>query len=63
MCKIRGKDISLIFQEPMTALNPLKTIKEQVAEPLLNHGNCSKKKSLDIATYYLEKVELPRKYS
>ena len=61
MCKIRGKDISLIFQEPMTALNPLKTIKEQVAEPLTVHGNCSKKKSLDIATYYLAKVELPRK--
>ena len=60
MCKIRGKDISLIFQEPMTALNPLKTIKEQVAEPLLIHGNCLKKKSLDIATYYLEKVELPK---
>ena len=57
MCKIRGKDISLIFQEPMTALNPLKTIKEQVAEPLMVHGNCSKKKSLDIATYYLAKVE------
>ena len=61
MCKIRGKDISLIFQEPMTALNPLKTIKEQVAEPLMVHRNCSKKKSLDIATYYLAKVELPRK--
>ena len=60
MCKIRGKDISLIFQEPMTALNPLKTIKEQVAEPLTVHGNCSMKKSLDIATYYLAKVELPR---
>ena len=61
MCKIRGKDISLIFQEPMTALNPLKTIKEQVAEPLLIHSNHSKKKSVDIATYYLAKVELPRK--
>ncbi|MFL2801448.1 MAG: dipeptide ABC transporter ATP-binding protein [Paracoccaceae bacterium] len=59
MCKIRGKDISLIFQEPLTALNPLKTIKEQVAEPLLIHRNYSKKKSLDIATQYLEKVELP----
>ena len=34
MCKIRGKDISMIFQEPMTALNPLKSINEQVAEPL-----------------------------
>ena len=59
MCKIRGKDISLIFQEPMTALNPLKTIKEQVAEPLLVHENYSKKKSLDVATDYLKKVELP----
>ena len=59
MCKIRGKDISIIFQEPMTALNPLKSINEQVAEPLLIHSNHSKKEALEIATYYLEKVELP----
>ena len=59
MCKIRGKDISMIFQEPMTALNPLKSINEQVAEPLLIHSNHSKKEALEIATYYLEKVELP----
>ena len=60
MCKIRGKEISMIFQEPMTALNPLKSINEQVAEPLLIHSNHSKKEALEIATYYLEKVELPR---
>ncbi len=59
MCKIRGKNISLIFQEPLTALNPLKTIKEQVAEPLMIHRSYSKKKSLEIATNYLKKVELP----
>ena len=37
MCSIRGDKINLIFQEPLTALNPLKTIKAQVAEPLLIH--------------------------
>ena len=52
MCKIRGKDISMIFQEPMTALNPLKSINEQVAEPLLIHSNHSKKEAVEIATYY-----------
>ena len=37
MCGIRGKDIGMVFQEPMTALNPLKTIGEQVAETVLTH--------------------------
>src|SRR3954468_21150155 len=36
-CKLRGNGISMIFQEPMTALNPMHTIGRQVAEPLLRH--------------------------
>ncbi len=43
MCKIRGKDISIIFQEPMTALNPILTIEKQIGEILITHNICSKK--------------------
>ncbi len=37
LCKIRGKDISYVFQEPMTSLNPVFTIRDQVEEPLVLH--------------------------
>ena len=37
MCELRGDDIGMVFQEPMTALNPLKTIGEQVAEGIRWH--------------------------
>lgn len=40
--KIRGHDIGMIFQEPMTALNPLHTIEKQIAEPLLIHKGMTK---------------------
>ena len=38
MCGVRGRDIGMIFQEPMTALNPVQTIGDQVAETLIVHG-------------------------
>lgn len=41
--KIRGKDIAMVFQEPMTALNPLHTIEKQIAEPILTHGMLTSK--------------------
>ena len=37
MCQLRGDDIGMVFQEPMTALNPVKTIGEQVAEGIRLH--------------------------
>lgn len=47
MCKIRGNDIAMIFQDPMTALNPTLTIGNQLMEPIMLHQNCNKKGSLD----------------
>ena len=38
MCAVRGAEIGMVFQEPMTALNPVQTIGDQVAETLLIHG-------------------------
>ena len=61
MCKIRGGEIGFIFQEPMTALNPLKNIGDQVAESISLHFNYSWKKSLQLASDTLERVGLPQK--
>ena len=46
MREIRGGDIGMIFQDPMTSLNPVMAVGEQVAEPLLLHRNMSKSKAL-----------------
>ncbi len=43
MCDIRGKEISMIFQEPMTSLNPVLTVGDQVAEIILEHENIGRK--------------------
>ena len=43
--RLRGKEIGMIFQEPMTALNPLHTIQKQICEPLLLHFGMSEKKA------------------
>src|SRR5699024_1509101 len=49
MDKIRGNKISMIFQDPMTSLDPTMTIGKQVAEPLLIHNNVSQKDALQRA--------------
>ena len=59
MCDIRGDDIGMIFQEPMTALNPLLTIGEQVAETIRVHTSSSRREAMEIARRVLERVELP----
>ena len=57
--RIRGKEISMIFQEPMTSLNPVISIGRQVAEPLMIHKGLSKSEAFDEATGWLEHVKIP----
>jgi peptide/nickel transport system ATP-binding protein len=59
MCKIRGNKIGMIFQEPMTALNPVKTIGDQIAESLILHRNMKKRQIRDEVEQLLESVDLP----
>jgi peptide/nickel transport system ATP-binding protein/oligopeptide transport system ATP-binding protein len=59
MCDVRGKEISMIFQEPMTSLNPVLTVGEQVAEVFTAHGACGKREAVDRAVEWLRKVHMP----
>lgn len=63
MRKIRGKDISMIFQEPMTSLNPVFTIGQQISEVIMQHQNLSKKEALlkTIDMLKLVRIPLPEK--
>ncbi len=56
---IRGKEISMIFQEPMTSLNPVLTIGRQVAEPLVNHRKLAWSAAYTIAAEWLDRVKIP----
>ncbi|WP_152394355.1 ABC transporter ATP-binding protein [Paenibacillus guangzhouensis] len=60
MNKIRGKEISMIFQEPMTALNPVFTIGSQLQEVLLNHTTMNKKESRARVIELLKQVGISR---
>jgi len=55
MAQIRGKDIAMIFQEPMTSLNPVYTIGDQISEMFYLHYNMKKKEALELA---IEKLKL-----
>jgi peptide/nickel transport system ATP-binding protein len=59
MRKIRGGTVGMVFQEPMTALNPVKTIGDQVAETAMVHGGLGRRAALEVARQTLERVELP----
>lgn len=63
MRNIRGKKISMIFQDPMTALNPVKTVGEQIAEVVLLNSHCSKVEALRRAQDMLAMVGIvPERY-
>ncbi|KAG1702882.1 putative peptide import ATP-binding protein [Nymphon striatum] len=57
--KIRGKDIGMIFQEPMTSLNPVFTVGEQIAETVKLHENTSQQAAKARAVEMLKAVEIP----
>ncbi len=58
--QIRGNEIAMIFQEPMTSLDPLFTIGDQLAEAVLVHQKVSKRSAMDRAAELLDKVRLPQ---
>ncbi|MBS0452184.1 MAG: ABC transporter ATP-binding protein [Proteobacteria bacterium] len=59
MCRIRGNRIGMIFQEPMTALNPVHTIARQVSEPLRLHRGLSAADARKEALALLDRVGIP----
>ncbi|QMU67705.1 ABC transporter ATP-binding protein [Streptacidiphilus sp. P02-A3a] len=59
MRKVRGNDIAMVFQDPMSSLDPTKTIGYQVAEPVLLHKGCTKAEAMDRAAEVLGLVGLP----
>ena len=59
MYKIRGNEISVIFQEPMTSLNPVFTVSRQISEPLMIHQGMSKREAAKKAVELLSDVKIP----
>ena len=57
--KVRGNEIGMIFQDPMTSLNPLYTVENQIAEPLRIHRGMSKAEARKAALELLKRVEIP----
>ncbi len=60
MRSLRGNEIAMIFQEPMTSLNPVYTCGDQVAEAIMLHQKVNKKEAKTITIELFKKVELPR---
>ena len=56
MCKIRGNQISMIFQDPKTALNPVLRVGDQIAETVRLHSGCSKAEATELSLKMLEMV-------
>ena len=59
MYEVRGNDISVIFQEPMTSLNPVFTVERQVSEPFIIHQHMSKKEAAEKVVEMLADVKIP----
>ena len=59
MRRVRGADIALIFQEPMTALNPVFTVGDQISETLIVHGRAGRRQAATMAVELLDAVRIP----
>jgi len=59
MQAVRGAEVGMVFQEPMTSLNPVFTVGEQIAEPLMRHRRLLRRAALDRAAELLDKVGIP----
>jgi len=59
LCEVRGRDIGMIFQEPMSSLNPVFTVGEQIAESVRLHEKASHKAAMARAVEMLRAVEIP----
>ncbi len=60
MRKLRGNDIAMIFQEPMTSLNPAYTVGNQIAEQVRTHRGLSRADAWKVAVEMLDRVEIPQ---
>ena len=60
MRAVRGAEIAMIFQDPMTSLNPVLTVGDQIAEAVENHEHCSKQQAFKRAEEMLETVGIPK---
>ena len=60
MCKVRGNDVGMIFQDPLTSLNPTMTIGRQIAESVRLHRGASKAQARERALEVLSLVDMPR---
>ncbi len=58
--RVRGGEISMIFQEPMTSLNPVFTVGSQISEAVVSHQGVSRKEALDRAVVAMDEVGIPR---
>ena len=60
MCQVRGNDVGMIFQDPLTSLNPTMTIGRQIAESVRLHRGASKAQARERALEVLSLVDMPR---
>ncbi|MNW28960.1 Oligopeptide transport ATP-binding protein OppD [compost metagenome] len=60
MRQVRGKDLAMIFQEPMTSLNPVLRIGKQLEEPIMMHLNYNRRQAREHAIHMLRQVGIPR---